>query len=92
MTELGKYFYKVSAALLATGGVCGGVGIKGVIRFLNDIGVYRTMSVKQYALNILFPHILLLAGVAFIAFGILMLVKGIRFNRDHSSNTTGMEK
>ncbi|MCK5850551.1 MAG: hypothetical protein KAH23_06510 [Kiritimatiellae bacterium] len=80
-----KYFYKVSVVLLFLGVVCSGFGVRGIMIFLDDINVYRGMSVRVYVLSILLPHISLLAGIAFLGFGFLMLIRGVLFNREHSS-------
>lgn len=84
MLPLTKYFYRISAALLVAGGVLLVVGGRGVMRFLDDISVYREMTVKQFAVSILLPHVSLLLGLGAVAFGILMLVKGILFHREHA--------
>jgi len=83
MLQLTKYFYRISALLTAVGVLCLAVGGRGVMRFLDDISVYRGMTVKQFAVAILLPHMLLLLGLGALAFGVLMLVKGLLFHREH---------
>ena len=82
----GKYFYRASAGLLTAGVLFGTAGVKGVMKFLDNTGSYRTMTTGQYALRVLVPHIFLLTGIAFVVFGILMLVKGVLFNREHADD------
>ena len=84
MLTLTKYFYRVSALLLALGALFMVIGGRGILRFLDDTSAYRTMTVGQFAIHILLPHTLLLAGLGAAAFGVLMLVKGILFSREHT--------
>ena len=55
MLKLTKYFYRISALLVVVGALCLTIGGRGVMRFLDDITVYRDMTVKQFAVSILLP-------------------------------------
>lgn len=83
MLHMTKYFYRISALLLAAAVLCLAFGGRGFLRFLADTDAYKVMSVREFAVAVLLPHILLLAGICFAVFGGLMLVKGVLFGREH---------
>ena len=84
MLQIAKYFYRSSVLLIAGGVLCLVLGLRGVMRFVEDIGIWDTMTVRQFAVSVLLPHVLLLAGLCCLVFGIVMLVRGILFNREHA--------
>ena len=49
MLQIGRYFYRAAALLIAAGILCLDFGLRGLMRFLEDASAYGTMTVLLFA-------------------------------------------
>lgn len=78
MLKLTQYMLSVGGALLVSGAACGYFGARGIVHFVANAEQYD-LTFRVLIRIVVVPHVLLLAGIGFVIYGCIMVVKGIAF-------------
>lgn len=85
MSRLAKFYRLSGISLLVAGGILGYSGCSGLAAGVRVAQVTVQFTVYQFVRGMIIPHVMILAGVGFVAFGLIMLIRGLTLRKRLSS-------
>jgi hypothetical protein len=84
--QLAKFYHLSGIGLLVAGFFSGYFGYSKMMLCLRATQVQSDLTVGQFAIGLMLPHIMVLVGIGSVVFGFIMIVRGLTLGKRLSSN------
>ncbi len=79
--QLAKFYHLSGVGLLVAGFFLGYFGFSKMMLCLQATQVQSDLTVGQFARGLMLPHIMVLAGIGSVVFGLIMVIRGLTLGK-----------
>ena len=87
MLPLTRYFLGVGTLMIFPGIFAVWYGVLKMQEFFKALPVMGSLTMWQFIKGLIFPHTLFLFGFGCFIFGLLLIIKGVVFHREHRNDS-----